>query len=112
MEISNLAALYLAEMDLTEKVDRGLKSKNAQDRANAEATIARANRAVAEIETRLVKMHNTGELKNVNKSYREQRLARKAEGRPMLSYVEFMRRYKIHLLQRMCDQIKERVRRR
>jgi hypothetical protein len=94
-----------AQRDLVEAYRQGLGPRAAKrlsdDRIRSDAMMVAA-RVDAEIE----RMQRAGELKSINKSYRNYRLNASAQGKRVLRYAEWMQRYKANLVREIAANLR------
>jgi hypothetical protein len=94
-----------SQHDLVEAYRQGLGLRAAKrlsdDRIRSDAMMVAA-RVDAEIE----RMQRAGELKSVNKSYRNYRLNASAQGERVLRYAEWIQRYKANLVREIAANLR------
>jgi hypothetical protein len=86
-----------AEGEFIEAYRRGLGARAAARLAEDEI-IRDAMTAAALVDAQIATMQRAGELKSVNKSYRDYRLQASARGERILPYAAWLRRYKAALV--------------
>lgn len=99
-QISVLAKTYLEELNLLDATQEGLVSIDQRVKGQGLIILARAERAGLMIVERIEDMRTNGEMKVVNASYREQRLAGGTQ-----SFESFMASYKRELMKSFCKEL-------
>jgi hypothetical protein len=70
---------------------------------------ARAAEAVAFVEHQLAGMNRNGELKALNKRFKEERLARQAQGLPGLNYSAWLTAEKVRMVRTVAESVRART---
>jgi hypothetical protein len=93
--------LTKSQLALVEAYREGLGARAAAE-LSADALNCEALAVAARVEGEIARMQRDGELKSVNASYRAYRLAAVARGESVVSYAEWMNRYKANLVREIA----------